>query len=151
MLRDGCPWNTALIDYEKPTVHRLWRPLGNLRVSLHEILPCGKEEAFYHPHPWPSAMLLLHGGYEMDVGYGAGIEPPPVALSVTLSAWSAYEMVNPNAWHSVRPVGGPALSVMISGVPWDRPMPKCPERKPESLPDAVARDILDQFEALLPK
>ncbi len=151
MLRDGCPWNTSLIDYESPTVHRLWRQRGELRIYLHEILPCGKGEPFFHPHPWPSAMILLEGHYEMDIGYGGGIKPPPVATSLIMSPWSTYEMVNPDAWHSVRPVGGPSLSVMVSGKPWDRAMPKHPDQKPGPLPDDVARRLLDEFEALLPK
>src|SRR4051794_19093257 len=79
LLLDEESWKGLYIDYHPPTVERLWRPWGEYRVSLHRISPCGPGEALFHPHPWPSVMRILAGEYEMAVGYGPGLEEPPVA------------------------------------------------------------------------
>lgn len=99
LLKDEDSWNTVFIDYEKPQVERLWRSSGENRIYLHKIYPCTVDEAFFHPHPWPSAILLLEGTYEMGVGFGKGMEPPPIAATVLLSAGSTYEMIHPDSWH----------------------------------------------------
>ena len=72
LLRDEAGWNSLFIDYHPPTVERLWRTWGEYRVSLHRIHPCERGTALFHPHPWPSAMRILSGEYEMAVGYGSG-------------------------------------------------------------------------------
>src|SRR5262249_46599352 len=72
MLLDEAAWAGLFIDYPPPTVERLWRPWRDYRVSLHRIFPCATGEALFHPHPWPSAMRILAGEYEMAVGYGKG-------------------------------------------------------------------------------
>jgi hypothetical protein len=35
-----------------------------------------------------------------------------------------YEMTDPDAWHYVRPIGSPAMTVMLSGAPWARWSPR---------------------------
>ena len=85
LLQDETVWHSLLVDYHPPTVERLWTPWQEFRVYLHRIHPCAREEALFHPHPWPSAMCLLEGDYEMAVGFGAGLEPPPVAAHSSLS------------------------------------------------------------------
>lgn len=147
MLEDGAPWESLGVRYEKPAVERLWRQVGDLRVSLHRIQPCEAGEAFFHPHPWPSAMLVVSGGYETGVGYGAGVEPPPVAQTFWLPPGTCYEMVDRDAWHYVRPLGGTSLSVMVSGVPWNREMPKVPGEPPQPLSESARYMMLDAFRA----
>jgi hypothetical protein len=121
LLRDEAGWTGLFIDYHPPTVERLWRRWGEYRLSLHRIHRCGPGEALFHPHPWPSAMRILAGAYEMAVGFGPGMEEPPVAALMVARGEFRYEMTHPDAWHYVRPLGGPSLSVMVTGKPWDRP------------------------------
>lgn len=65
-------------------------------------------------------MRVLAGTYEMAVGYGAGSTPPPIAAKMIAAGDLRYEMVDRDSWHYVRPIGGPALTVMVTGRPWSR-------------------------------
>lgn len=127
LLADASGWNSLLVDYHAPIVERVWRQWDACRISLHCIHPCDAGEALYHPHPWPAAMRICSGQYEMAVGYGEGDDPPPVASTLVLEAGSCYEMINLDGWHAVRPLAHPVLSVMVSGAPWDRECPKSTE------------------------
>jgi hypothetical protein len=124
LLLDELAWTGLFIDDHPPTVERLWAPWGDGRVFLHRIFPCAPGEALFHPHPWPSAMLVLAGEYEMAVGYGKGDESPPVAALMIAKGDFRYEMTDPDAWHYVRPLAGPTLSVMVTGKPWGRTAPR---------------------------
>jgi hypothetical protein len=64
MLRDESIWHSLYVDYHPPTVERLWAPWRDYRAFLHRIHPCAREQALFHPHPWPSAMRVLEGEYE---------------------------------------------------------------------------------------
>jgi hypothetical protein len=69
-------------------------------------------------------MRILAGEYEMAVGYGRGEALPPVAARMIAAGDFRYEMTDPDAWHYVRPLGRPSLSVMVTGKPWDRTSPR---------------------------
>jgi len=134
------------INYEPPRVERLWCSYDDYRVNLHRIHPCDK--ALFHPHPWPSAVKILSGVYEMEVGWG--LEPnadwaPPVATTLLLTTGSSYEMIDPNGWHSVRPILGPSLSVMVTGRPWQRHIEKRPIDKLRPLSNEAVQDLLEAF------
>jgi len=105
-------WHSLDVDYTPPRVERIWIPFENHRINLHRIWPCDK--ALYHPHPWPSAIYVLTGKYEMAVGT-KDVE----ASRVVLTAGSSYEMINPEGWHYVRPLDEPSLSVMLTGKPFE--------------------------------
>lgn len=137
-------WPSLDITYHPPIVERLWRPWREYRIYLHRIHPCSMEEALYHPHPWPSAMRILKGEYEMIVGYGSGDIPPRIAARLILRAGSRYEMAEPDGWHAVRPVDQPSLSLMVTGPPWKRLISKSNEPRLE-LSEAAKAEILDQF------
>jgi hypothetical protein len=124
LLQDESTWMSLYVDYHPPVVERLWRPWGVYRVSLPRIHPCEPGEALFHPHPWPSAMRILAGEYEMAVGYGKGEAVPPVAALMIAAGDFRYEMTDPDAWHYVRPLEHPTMSLMVTGLPWDRPSPK---------------------------
>ena len=68
LLTNTDGWASLDIDYHPPRVERVFRDLDGARVSLHVIHPCEPEQALFHPHPWPSAMRVLSGTYEMGVG-----------------------------------------------------------------------------------
>ncbi|HYD93449.1 MAG TPA: hypothetical protein VEB18_03295 [Candidatus Paceibacterota bacterium] len=118
-------WSSLAVRYHPPFVDRLWRPFEDrYRLYLHRIHACSKRDALFHPHPWPSAMRVLKGNYEMAVGYGAGSEPPPIAATFHLKPGSAYEMTDPDAWHYVRPLSDEyTYSIMVTGEPWSRTSP----------------------------
>lgn len=119
LLLASSDWQSLLVDDEKPSVERLWMPYGEGRLMLHVIHPCAPGEPLYHPHPWPSAMRIVDGWYETAYGHGPPDgPPPPMGERKALGAGSRYEMVNPEAWHYVRPLGGPAATVMVTGKPW---------------------------------
>ena len=139
-------WKSLLIDYEPPTVERVYMDLEDgIRLSLHVIQPCDKDQAFFHPHDWPSAIYILSGVYEMKVGYSSGLTAPPVATTIMLNSGSSYEMVDPDGWHSVRPIGFESRSIMVNGPSWNRPMPKVPQRKLNPLSDERKLAILNTF------
>ncbi len=69
-------------------------------------------------------MRVLAGNYEMGIGYGLGLQAPPIAARLILGAGSEYEMTDPDSWHYVRPLEEPTLSLMVAGQPWNRESPK---------------------------
>jgi hypothetical protein len=92
LLADEAAWSTLYIDYHPPLVERVWRQWGEYRICLHRIHPCRPEEALFHPHPWPSAMRIISGRYNMGVGHGPGIKAPPIDKALEMTAGAAYEM-----------------------------------------------------------
>jgi hypothetical protein len=120
LLQDESIWQSLYVDYHPPFVERLWTRWRDYRIYLHRIHPCEREQALFHPHPWPSAMRVLEGEYEMAVGFGAGMVTPPIAALMITGGDFRYEMTHPDSWHYVRPLGRPTLSVMVTGKPWAR-------------------------------
>ena len=120
LLKDEGKWAGLYVDYHPPIVERLWTQWEDYRISLHFIYPCERKDALFHPHPWPSAMKICFGDYEMAMGYGAGEKTPPVAMTINLHTGDVYEMTHPDTWHYVRPLFGPSMSIMVTGKPWDR-------------------------------
>jgi len=127
LLEDEERWNSLDVDYDPPRVERVWTEYGEYRVNLHKIHPC--EKALFHPHPWPSAVKVVSGSYEMAVGYEHGYDPlgsfdqhvvPAQVTLIVLAKGSSYEMVDVRDWHYVRPLGGPSMSLMVTGRPWLR-------------------------------
>jgi hypothetical protein len=142
LLVDTTEWKDVDVDYHPPRVERLWRQWGNKRVYLHRIHPCRPHEALFHPHPWPSAMVVLAGRYEMTLGFG--VEKPLIMTTIIMVPGSRYEMTHPDAWHYVRPVNDIAWSLMVSGPPWQRDVPKSDKPLRNLLPEA-REEILDFF------
>jgi len=105
-------WNTLKVVYEKPLVHRLWRPFREGRIMLHKIFP-GEGTSLYHPHPWPSKMKILRGSYKMNFGYEERIH-----TRLKLSAGSTYEMTDPYLYHDVTVERDPVYSIMVTGLPY---------------------------------
>lgn len=141
-------WNS--VDYEPPRVERLWRQIEgtDARLYLHKIHPC--ETALFHPHPWPSAIYIVSGQYEMGVGYGPGEIAPPVATRLILTSGSYYVMDNVDGWHYVRPkkVSGPVISMMVTGKPWGRWSPRAPGKLDPLSHEAKEKLLLETKHAL---
>jgi hypothetical protein len=150
LLEHDGGWQGLFIDYHPPAVERLWRPWGAYRVSLHRIFPCPEGMALFHPHPWPSAMRVLDGRYEMAVGFGPGLTPPPVAARLLMGGDFAYEMTHPDAWHYVRPLDAPTFSLMVTGPPWSRPAPRS-DRPLSPLTPKQTADLLAFFRGRYPR
>ena len=149
MLRDESIWHSLYVDYHPPTVERLWTPWRAYRAFLHRIHPCARQQALFHPHPWPSAMRVLEGEYEMAVGFGPGMDEPPVAALMVSRGDFRYEMTHPDSWHYVRPLGRPTLSLMVTGKPWDREAPRSTTPLRRLQPEQVA-ELLRSFRSLFP-
>ena len=140
-------WNTLFINYHPPIVERCWIQVGNYRLFLHFIHKCETKDALYHPHTWPSAIHILSGKYEMGLAtkYLPGFSEMNEILNgncvdkavkylgpdlndshsfvkeicrVELEGNNYYEMLSPDGWHYVRPIGEVCASVMLTGKPW---------------------------------
>ncbi len=138
-------WHTLEVLYEPPRVERVWTQIGENRLFLHRIHPC--DQGYYHPHPWPSAVMILSGEQIMTVGSGEPEgPPPPVTTTLHLTAGSSYEMLDPRGWHAVMPQRGPSLSLMLTGRPWstdERPHPLKAANRP--LAKVVADGLLQEI------
>lgn len=125
LLRDRARWHSLYVDYHAPFVERLWCQLDEEnRLMLHRIYPCGPGEALLHCHPWKSVVRMISGTYEMEIAYDAGEKKPRIATRQKFDAGSIYEMLDLEAYHSVRPIGGPTLSSMLIGKPENIGLPK---------------------------
>jgi len=139
LLKDH-KWNSLYIDYHPPVVERVWRQIGDYRFALHRIHPCKKP--LYHPHPWPTAVKIIEGSYEMGVGYGK--KKPKIASRIILTKNSTYEFIDPNTWHYVKPIKKPVMTIMVSGKPFKKSKPTHPHLK--HLSEKKKKEILDYFE-----
>ena len=168
LLRDG-GWQSKLIDYHPPKVERVWRQHGDYRILLHRIHPCEapkvgdpradrhwvvprqEGKALWHPHNWPAAMLVVSGLYEMGIGEGPDGSTARIAGVVRLTAGSRYEMTNPWAWHYVRPIGRPSMSVMVTGPLYEGGLdaPSTNDYPFPELSDHAVEVMLELFAALL--
>ncbi len=124
-------WNSLDVDYHPPKVERIWCQHGDYRIYLHFIHPCKSEEALYHSHPWPSAMHILDGTYEMSIGFGEiknfkeivhsfnqdehfQIYKPRTVATLILPSGAYYDMLDPIGFHYVRPITL-CKTIMITG------------------------------------
>lgn len=129
-------WNSLDVDYHPPRVERIWTEWNEYRIYLHCIHTCEKEEALYHSHPWPSAMKIISGIYEMGVGFKT---PENVNIktcaTVILNSGTYYEMLNKEGFHYVRPLTKCTFTIMVTGKPWDSDSSPKPSKKLEKLSD----------------
>ncbi|MEO8581684.1 MAG: hypothetical protein ABI425_03835 [Patescibacteria group bacterium] len=139
-------WTGLYVDYHHPYVERLWTQLGENRISLHKIYPCKVGEALFHPHPWPQAVKILKGEYEMGVGYGENHQKsPPIASTLMLKADTTYEMTDPDGWHYVRPLTEPSYSIMVTGKPWQEKNKSEEKLRLRTLTRSEKEDLLNTF------
>lgn len=149
-------WQTRFVTYEKPHVERLVRQDGLNRIYLHRILWCDREDAYFHTHPWPSAMRILEGSYEMQFGHREGEHPYDAASTqrlvsagrVIMQAGNEYEMTHVDAAHSVQPLTPFTLSLMVTGPVWAGSR-TAPVQNPD-LSESAALALLAEFRRFYP-
>lgn len=147
LLEDEDAWESLDINYHPPFVERLWRPWGDFRLFLHRIFPCPPEDALFHRHPWPSAIRVINGQYEMGFAYGEGPgegAAPPAAARMIFTGGSAYEMTDALAWHYVAPLDKPSLSLMLTGDRWGKGSHK-PDYRLSPLQPQTKTELLSLF------
>ncbi len=150
-------WKSLFINYEPPHVERLYTQVGLYRIMLHRITPVIGADPLFHPHPWPSAVKIIDGWYDMVTGVVEGCpinaREIGVGATITLAPLSLYEMVDYNGWHSVNPQWQ-SHSLMVAGPPWEkcgiglepRQMPKSEKvGKLEPLPIEDAKALMRAF------
>lgn len=116
---DGKDWDSLLINRRKPYTYRMFTSLPVGRLCLHKFDPCGDNEAFYHPHPWPGAFVILKGAYKMTVGLSPDrTSKPETVMESILHAGSFYQIDNPMTWHKIQPLTT-TYTMMLNGMPWD--------------------------------
>lgn len=116
-LLDKDGWNSIDVNYHPPRVERIWRQYGEYRINLHRLNLCKLEDALFHPHPWPSVVKVVSGGYWTEIGRGQdGFEPYPVT-KLYLGPGSVVVDDDKQSWHSVAP-DKVTYSLMITGKPW---------------------------------
>ncbi|HEU5114151.1 MAG TPA: hypothetical protein VFT82_00095 [Candidatus Paceibacterota bacterium] len=117
LLADQSAWKGIYADSEKPHLSRLWRQWGEYRINLHHFTECEAIEEFPHPHPWQMAVRILEGNYLMGLGKGSNPDIPPALCYQEYKPGDCYEMLDADEWHAIRPLGGEALTIMVSGPP----------------------------------
>lgn len=142
-------YKSMYIDYHPPVVERIWFQEGDLRVYLHKIHKCENEsvEALFHLHPWKSAVRIIEGGYEMGIGHSKTNETPVVDCKLFLTNGCAYEMIEPDGWHYVKPLQNYSYSLMVTGERNTRQMPVEPDKKFRELTVNEILDILQKFKS----
>lgn len=118
LLNDPKKWETLVINRRKPYTDRAWTMFAGLRICLHRFEECSMQEAFFHPHPWPGAFMVLEGTYRMKVGYAKDLHSEPEkSMTLVLPKGSVYAMTDPLIWHSVQPLET-CYSIMVNSDPW---------------------------------
>lgn len=136
------------IDYHDPFVNRIRFSYGENRVYLHKLLELHDlGEALYHPHPWPSVIRILRGTYEMGIGHSATDDMPATDCTLEIGAGTVYEMLEEDAWHYVKPLGGSVFSLMVTGPRNNRKMPIEPQKDFRPLTKDEFMEILEVVES----
>ena len=150
LLRDESRiWKSLDITYLPPRVKRVWTQYNdNIRLFLHKIYPASPKEAFYHPHPWLSAMKIVKGSYEMGLGCDDGSDSPPVISTQVFHEGSYYDMTNPKGWHYVA-ASDIVYTIMITGPLFDPPvkMPQTPKESQHPLEQNEIDEIMEFFKS----
>ena len=158
LLEDESRWNTLDIDYHPPHVQRVWTEHNGYRVCLHRFPnSCNLNVALYHPHPWPSAIRIIEGGYVQSIGHETiiGNEEEYTIKVVTdaivsMQSDDVYIMANPKAWHKVVPAIE-TYSLMLMGPLFDKDeMSEAiskPHKKLEQLSEDTKLFIIEKFKA----
>lgn len=118
--------------HDEPEVWRIWWQLGEVRIMFHKIMPAMPDQAFFHPHPWPSKVRILKGHYINTIGIYNGPKKDVekllpeelddfgkklVPMEIQIGESSMYSMLDVRQFHKVVS-GNPVYSLMIIGLPY---------------------------------
>ncbi len=147
-LTDPTAWFSMSIK-DRPNIDRLWLKSGESRLCLHRLYPLQPgQEPYFHKHPWACETRLLYGSYWMNVGYGAGPTPPPVAARLRLTAGSVFVMDKAESWHTVEP-DGMVYSVFQITTRWDGQGEGTCRTRHNRLASGKIEELLADFSAIL--
>lgn len=153
LLRDANrQWHSLDITYLPPRVKRVWTQYNEkIRLFLHKIYPASSKYAFYHPHPWLSAMKIVQGSYQMGLGCDDGSDSPQILSTQIFNEGSYYDMTHPKAWHYVA-ANDIVYTIMITGPLFDPPvkMPQTLKEAQVPLSESDTNEILDFFKQKYP-
>jgi hypothetical protein len=171
LLSDRTGWTGLLVDYAPPHLMRIYKNIhlddGRLvRVLLHYFIlkkekdvvnnplvemQCNvsSEDNLYHPHPWASAMMILDGSYNQDLGFTSKDDniPPQKIANLHHETGDSYTMSHPSLWHQVNPNTEQTTStLMITYIPsgWTQ-KPIGPTKKLSNLNDSEMAFMFDHF------
>jgi hypothetical protein len=147
-LLEEAEWTCLDIDYHPPRVERMWTSIGNgMRLNLHRIHPCKASDALWHPHPWPSAMQIITGHYEMGIAYFPTHDHMVTLGKVELGPGDRYSMDTPFSGHYVAPLDDtPSLSLMLTGKPWETSHRHLGKGQAKTLSKADTESLREAFE-----
>lgn len=115
LIKSDDGWNGLYITYCKPIMYRLWRQHRENRIYIHRLLPCDTSEVYPHLHSWPCVVKIMSGVQEMAAGCINETNNYIHSTNHWLKPGDTYSMTNPDAWHCIRPVSLPSISLMVGG------------------------------------
>ena len=152
LLDQPTKWDSLIVNRRKPHTYRAFyysTPKDDLtegtRLCLHRFDPCGAEDAFPHPHPWPGAFYVAEGSYLMHVGMSSAPDKDPNNVVTTeLKAGSSYAISSPLTWHSVQPLET-CWSIMVNGEPFLKQHDSAPTTKGKDLDKMTSSQLTDHL------
>lgn len=116
-LEDKNSWKSLYIDYDKPYIKTLYKTIGEHTVYLTEICFCHPGEIIPKSSPWPFAMKIISGSYEMTFGFSK-VDTISHTTKLILSRDSYYEGTDIQAKHGLRALEKNSFALVVTGKPW---------------------------------
>lgn len=171
LLRSDTTWQSLNIDYAKPYLHRLFTDYTasdgrQVRINLHRFLPYEFDPnntagALLHPHPWTSAIRIVHVPknwcYLHEVGYEQEDGSAPEINNLRpdyRNAGDSFAMAHPKLWHRVinRCTDGCIYTVMVTwkSADWHQPAAPIPDKPLSGMSKYEIKTMMDEFRAFFP-
>lgn len=116
LLTEKDAWKSINVNHQAPSVKRIWRNWQGYRINLHKLTKVDGKEEYFHSHPWPIAIRLLTGSYQMCYEF---VQDEQVMTGVEIiTPETPYCMENPNDKHSIKLLDNTIYSLMINGKAW---------------------------------
>lgn len=153
LLRDETRWNPIVIG-DSSRVDRARARFGARCVHLRRIHPSDRAHACVRTRPL--ATLVLAASCEVavgrvspcfELGVGLGAERGPVLARFAVPAGGRYEIVEPDAWYSVRALRAPSFVVTVAASDDDEEPDNSGGLDPRA--QEACASLLAQFRALV--
>ncbi len=144
-------WNGILLDHLEPHIERVSILDGQYEIAIHKVTPSSGLPVTYLPFQHhPCIMHVLHGGYEMGLGFGTPFgPPPPLSLVLELHAKNSYTILDGNVWYWGRSLYATPSYVLMFFVHTDIRMFACTVQEGSPLPQSTKCNILRMASAQL--